>query len=44
MLYNDNCIVLFYKSFDTEYSYTKLGHIDNLSELNDEIVLSIEAN
>ena len=44
MLYNDNCIVLFYKSFDTKYSYTKLGHIDNLSELNDEIVLSIEAN
>ena len=44
MLYNNNCIVLFYKSFDTEYSYTKLGHIDNLSELNDEIVLSIEAN
>jgi len=34
MLYQNNCIVLFYKTFDTSYSYTKIGQIDNLEELN----------
>jgi len=33
MLYRDNCLVIFYKSFDTSYSYTKIGHIDNLPNL-----------
>ena len=33
MLYGNNCLVIFYKSFDTSYSYTKIGHIDNLEEL-----------
>lgn len=34
MLYGNNCIVIFYKSFDSKgYSYTKLGHIDNLEDL-----------
>ena len=36
MLYQNNCIVLFYKTFDTSYSYTKIGHIDNLEELNSD--------
>lgn len=27
MLYEDNCIVLFYKDFETTYRYTKLGKI-----------------
>ena len=32
-LYGDNCLVIFYKDFDTTYTYTKIGHIDNLENL-----------
>ena len=38
MLYGNNCLVLFYKSFNTSYSYTKIGHIDNLPDLGKEDV------
>ena len=33
MLYGDNCIVVFYKDFETQYSYTPIGHISNTAEL-----------
>ncbi len=36
MLYGNNCLVIFYKSFDTSYSYTKIGHINDLPDLGDE--------
>lgn len=29
MLFESDCLVLFYKSFLTGYRYTRLGHLDN---------------
>lgn len=37
MLYGDSCIVVFYKSFDTSYTYTRIGHIDDTSGLSDAL-------
>ncbi len=38
MLYGNNCLVIFYKSFDTSYSYTKIGHIENFEDLGNKNV------
>ena len=43
MLFGDNCLVIFYESFDTTYPYTKIGHISNLENLgNGNIEVIIE--
>lgn len=33
MLYGNNCLVIFYESLNTSYSYTKIGRINNSSGL-----------
>lgn len=35
MLYGSHCIVLFYDSFSTNYSYSKIGYIENPTSLAD---------
>ena len=47
MLYGSRTLVLFYQSFSTSYSYTKLGKIDNSTSLakalgNGNVVVSFE--
>jgi hypothetical protein len=37
MLYGSDCLVLFYESFSTSYSYTRLGHIENSDGLKDTL-------
>lgn len=37
MLYGDNSLVLFYKSFSSSYKYTRIGHIDAPSALADAL-------
>lgn len=49
MLYGDNCLVVFYESFDTSYTYTKIGHIDDTSGLadalgKDGVIVTFETN
>ena len=39
MLYGNDCLVVFYKSFDTPYSYTKIGHIENFVDLGSKDVV-----
>lgn len=38
MLFDNSCIVIFYKSFDTPLTYSKIGHIDNLDDLGKDSV------
>ena len=37
MLYGDNCIVLFYKDFETDFRYTKIGKITNPTGLAEAV-------
>lgn len=37
MLYGNNCIVIFYKSFTTTYKYTRIGHIDSIDNLEQDL-------
>jgi len=37
MLYGNDCIVLFYKTFSSSYSYTRIGAIDNSVGLADAV-------
>lgn len=36
-LYGDNCLVLFYESFQSTYSYTRLGAVTDVSGLADAL-------
>ncbi|WP_368645686.1 cyclophilin-like fold protein [Alkalibacterium putridalgicola] len=37
MLYGNQTLVIFYKSFSTNYSYTKIGHIENVAGLEEAL-------
>lgn len=48
-LYDNNCIVIFYESFNTSYSYTKIGKLDDIEVLDNiksknNIIVSLEIN
>ena len=36
-LYGNNCLVVFYDSFNTSYSYTDLGEVDNVEGFISEL-------
>ena len=37
MLYGNNCVVLFYETFNSSYSYTRIGALDDPSGLSDAL-------
>ncbi len=44
MLYGNNCLVIFYKTFQTTYQYTKIGTIKDLDDLgNQDLIVKFES-
>lgn len=37
MLYGSSCLVLFYETFSSGYSYTRIGHIENTEGLKNAL-------
>lgn len=37
MLYGKDCLVIFYDTFNTNYSYIKIGKIDNSEDLKEVV-------
>ncbi len=37
MLYGNDCLVLFYESFSTPYSYTPIGYVENPTQLSEAL-------
>lgn len=37
MLYQDNCLVIFYESFSSPFFYTRIGKIKNTEKLKDAV-------
>ncbi len=37
MLYGDNCIVVFYETFKSSYSYSPIGHINDIQQLKEAL-------
>ena len=49
MLFGNNCLVIFYESFKTSYSYTRIGRIENIKDLKDSlgkgnVIVKLERN
>ena len=49
MLFGNNCLVIFYESFKTSYSYTRIGKVENIKDLKDtlgkdDIIVKLERN
>lgn len=37
MLYGSDCLVLFYEDFQTPYSYTRIGYLEETDGLSDAL-------